>query len=468
MTAIKKHVILSSLVAIFICSFTSALAGNNTDNVGIFVYFENHFGMLCLIWFVFLVILSLLSGVSKGSLIEGHLGSRLLLSFLTLINACFIISPVLMPKSPSWWYIGILIILAIISLYGAFTAVSALIFKSYEEEVEREEKTFSTVIHYNVISGTEALQRGVDGLMAMILFSFLLCAFSFGAHWFLKDYTPRADKKIASLLEQKNALFESYKPKIENSMVFLMRDEKFMEFNILQGENGKPSTAHVKLQSENYSISLPLISILSMENTNTRVGKYKNMMYYIHNITYRIYDQDISIKAYCVNRQICDYGNPEQPFSIVCLKCDDIVVLKNFAREIKNYDLKDRVIKGPLYNADITFVNGEKISLSSPMLGGKWDQGRRRFIKVWDGSQNIDVAYDDIRTIEMKRDENDKPRDLTVIVTKRSGDTISGSHHADIETSDKFFSGLSSFGWITIELMNVSQVDFKGKSNGEN
>jgi hypothetical protein len=63
MTAIKKHVILSSLVAIFICSFTSALAGNNTDNVGIFVYFENHFGMLCLIWFVFLVILSLLSGV---------------------------------------------------------------------------------------------------------------------------------------------------------------------------------------------------------------------------------------------------------------------------------------------------------------------------------------------------------------------------------------------------------------------
>ncbi|MBN1905835.1 MAG: hypothetical protein JW927_12135 [Deltaproteobacteria bacterium] len=464
MPAIKKIVFLFSIVATFFCSFTPALAGNNTGNGGILAYFKIHFGLLCLMWFVFLVVLSFLSWANKSSLIKGNPGSRFFVSFLVLINIGFIISPSLMPKAPAWWYSGLLIILAIFNLYLAFTAINILLFKSYDEESGRESKWFSTVVHFDVISGAEALKLGMERLVVMIVFSFLLCGFSYGAHWFLKDYVPKQQKEIASLLEKKSAILDLYKPEFENSMVFLTRDEEVIELCNLRSTDGSPEGVHVKLQGENYSVNVPLTSIVYMESTNTQAGKYKNMRHYVHNVTYRIDNQEHSIKAYC-ELSICGNDSPDKPSSSVCIKCDEIVFLKNHAHEIKNYDPKEMVIKVPLYKTDITFKNGEKIGFASPMLGGGWDKGSKRFIKVWDGAQNLEVACDDIALIEITQDKGDDPQRLSVIVTKRSGETISGTHYIDLTFDYEYFTGLCMAGWVKIEVKNISRVDFYGAQN---
>ncbi|MBN2419114.1 MAG: hypothetical protein JXL81_06985 [Deltaproteobacteria bacterium] len=435
-----------------------------SNSGGIFTFFENHFGLLCLIWLIFLVVLSFLSWSCQDSLIGGNTGSRLFVSFLVLINIGFIISPSLMPKSPAWWYSGILIILAIFNLYLAFTAISIFLFKSYEEETGRESKWFSTVVHFDVVSGTEALKSGMERLMVMIVFSFLLCGFSYGAHWFLKDYVPKEQKEIASLLEKKSAMLDSYKPEFENSMVILTKDENIKELSNPQSTDNTLDGYIIILNSENYSLNIPFTSTVSMESTNTQVGKYKNTRHYVHNVAYRINNQDHYIKAWC-DMSICGYKNPDDPSSNFCVKCDEIVVLKNLAKEVKNYDPKNRLDKGQLYNADITFRDGEKISFSSPMLGGGWNKGSKRFFKVWDGTRNHEVAYDDIASIDITQDKGEDPLRLSVIVTKRSGETISGTHYVDLTSDYEYFTGLCDAGWVRIEVKNISRVDFHGAQN---
>jgi len=205
--------------------------GENADQKG---YFELHFGLLCFVWFALLVALSALAWRVKDSLLEGNLGSRFIFSVFLLLNSVLLLVPLFFPSEVSWWIKVPLMFIIFGIISYSFLAIGNFLFMSSNQERSREEKTFSTVVHYDVISGNAAIQIGLDRFIGAVGISFLVCISVFIAHLFLKDYVPQETKNMNSLLQEASTLLDNYESKMEGSMLFLTKDKKVTELQILR------------------------------------------------------------------------------------------------------------------------------------------------------------------------------------------------------------------------------------------
>ncbi|MBU0681051.1 MAG: hypothetical protein KKD73_06500 [Proteobacteria bacterium] len=467
-------------LVIVVLLFSNAWADSSLTGAGVMSYFKGYFGLVSLIWFVLLILLFVITETYKDTLIEGYLGTRLLFCFLILLNGGFIVSAFsFMPKEPKGWFFGIILVLILIIIAGSFMAMGNFLFMTHDEETGREYHTFSSTVHYDVISGSAAIEAGLEKWAGVLVVSIILCVFVFGSQMFLKHYITQENKDIANLLEEAPAILSKNSQKFKKSLLLLTKNKKVTELRAIRTTtppitNGFPrfdkQENRIFLHTNNYGITLPISCLVSMENKNIKIGDYKNTEHYLFKFTYRVNGNDKEISMAYFDHSICGQDTIEDTTYETCIEIDDIVVLKNITSEMENYDPSQDSLfdpffnpmrpPSPMYNVVIHFNDGEMIELSSSSLGGNLDHGDKRSFSLYDGTTNIGIPYDDIATMQISH--NDEPGTVDVIITLKTGEIIKGSHYVFNNSSRDIFTGISPTGWITANLLSVSRIEFKG------
>jgi len=445
---------------------------------GVFGFLAQHYWIALLLWLAVIGASIAVAFLLKDSLFETNFGARLSFSLLTVVNCVFLIVPGYLMETTVWWYniISGLMMFAIVGF--SFPVLGNFLFMSYSEETGRKSSGwFSETVYSTEYSGAAAVSKGFERWIGIEGVTVLLFFLTFIANLFVQHYAPMESNTIARLQDETLALLERGEIAPFDGFYVVTKDEE--KYKIQRAEVANyPSTQDlvweslsekerrssntpkfVYFKTENYGVFVPPQNIKMMKNSNAKHEINKRLQFDIFDTTYALKEETINIRGYSdelLPQSIRGITPPEDGSAEISVEINNIVILKNFMENRPIYDPMDAPIKTPLYETEIVFENGETILFSSPHIGGTYQWGDQRGFRLVIDDAFEEVPFDEIARIEFNKSEIDEMR--SVIVTTTDGENIRGG--INVSNSDPKFTGISTPGWIIVDLAKVVVVDF--------